>query len=331
MSPAAAPVPVTLVRGDDPSLVRDAVRRLVEELVGDGDRSLLVDEFAGDDYECGALADAARTPPFLTERRIVVGRDVHRFSKAADVGPLVDYLADPLPTTQLVLVWEQGAVPKPLLDAVKRAGGAHVDTSPGRNAKLQRAWLDERVAESGVRLDRGAVELVARTLGEDLDRLGSLLATLRSTYGAGTTLRAEDVEPYVGGAGGVAPWELTDAVDRGDIAGAVDRLHRLLAGGERHPFVVLATLHGHVQRLLALDGADVRGDKEAAELLGMKGSTFPAKKALDQARRLGSAKVRRAVELVAQADVDLRGVKDWPPELVLEVLVARLAALGGRR
>jgi len=37
------------------------------------------------------------------------------------------------------------------------------------------------------------------------------------------------------------------------------------------------------------------------------------------------------VELVAQADLDLRGVKDWPDELVLEVLVARLAALGGRR
>lgn len=323
--------PVTLVRGDDPSLVRDAVRRLVDELVGDGDRSLLVDEFAGDEYECGAIADAAGTPPFLTDKRIVVGRDVHRFSKASDVAPLVNYLADPLPTTELVLVWEQGAVPKPLLDAVKKAGGAQIDTSPGRNAKLQRAWLDERVAESGVRLDRRAVELVARTLGEDLDRLGSLLATLHSTFGAGATLGPDEVEPYLGGAGGVAPWELTDAVDKGDISGAVDRLHRLLAGGERHPFVVLATLHGHVQRLLALDGAGLRSEKDAAELLGMRGSTFPAKKALEQSRRLGAAKVRRAVELVAQADLDLRGVKDWPPDLVLEVLVARLAALGGRR
>jgi DNA polymerase-3 subunit delta len=129
----------------------------------------------------------------------------------------------------------------------------------------------------------------------------------------------------------VAPWELTDAIDRGDIGGAVDRLHRLLSSGERHPMVVLATLHTHVQRMLALDGAEVRGDKDAAAMLGMKGSTYPAKKALDQSRKLGPAKVRRAVELVAQADLDLRGVKDWPSELVLEVLVARMAALGGRR
>lgn len=47
---------VHVVRGEDPSLVRDAVRRLVDELVGDGDRSLVVDEYAGDEYEAAALA-----------------------------------------------------------------------------------------------------------------------------------------------------------------------------------------------------------------------------------------------------------------------------------
>ena len=31
---------------------------------------------------------------------------------------------------------------------------------------------------------------------------------------------------------------------------------------------------------------------------------------------------------MAKADLDLRGDKDWPDELVLEVLVARLANLG---
>jgi hypothetical protein len=35
------------------------------------------------------------------------------------------------------------------------------------------------------------------------------------------------------------------------------------------------------------------------------------------------------MELIAAADVDLRGGKDWTPEMVMEVLVARLARLGG--
>jgi DNA polymerase-3 subunit delta len=63
----------------------------------------------------------------------------------------------------------------------------------------------------------------------------------------------------------------------------------------------------------------------------MKGSTFPAKKALTQARRLGSLGVAEAIRLLAEADLDLRGFERvWPDELVLEVLVARLSRLAPR-
>jgi DNA polymerase-3 subunit delta len=59
----------------------------------------------------------------------------------------------------------------------------------------------------------------------------------------------------------------------------------------------------------------------------MTGSTFPAKKALTQSRRLGPAGISRAITLLADADLALRGTVDWSPELVLEVLVARLSRL----
>ena len=124
--------PVLLVRGDDPVLVSDAVVRLVDQLVGDGDRSLLVDELDATRWDgesertLGPLVDAAQTPPFLTDKRVVVGRQLGAFTKAADVASLVDYLAAPLDTTSLVLVWEphptpqvkSGPPPKKLLDAV---------------------------------------------------------------------------------------------------------------------------------------------------------------------------------------------------------------------
>jgi DNA polymerase-3 subunit delta len=83
--------------------------------------------------------------------------------------------------------------------------------------------------------------------------------------------------------------------------------------------------------MLRLDGAGVRDEAQAAELLGMKGSTFPAKKALNQARRLGHDGVVDAIGLLADADLDLRTfTKDWPEQLVMEVLVARLSRLGPR-
>jgi hypothetical protein len=37
--------------------------------------------------------------------------------------------------------------------------------------------------------------------------------------------------------------------------------------------------------------------------------------------------VQKAIALLAQADLDLRGAKEWPEELVMEVVVARLSRL----
>jgi hypothetical protein len=45
---------------------------------------------------------------------------------------------------------------------------------------------------------------------------------------------------------------------------------------------------------------------------------------------MGTDGIRRAVELLAEADLDLRGRSGAPPEAVLEILVARLAHLAGR-
>jgi DNA polymerase-3 subunit delta len=142
-------------------------------------------------------------------------------------------------------------------------------------------------------------------------------------------LSAADVEPYLGQAGGVAPWDLTDTIDRGENDVALTVLHRLLEGGERHPLVVLAILARHVQAWLRVDSPAIGSEADAARALGIAPgrSTFPARKALDVARRIGSAQVAEAVGLVADAELALKGAQDWPPELVLEVLVARLCRL----
>ncbi|MFO7279997.1 MAG: DNA polymerase III subunit delta [Thermoanaerobacterales bacterium] len=322
--------PVYLVKGDDDVLLRDAARSLVHELTGDLDPNLAVEEVGRDrlsppDGEASIvpLVDAAQTPPFLTERRVVVGRDLEMFTRQAQVAPLVDYLADPLPTTSLVLVWSGGRVPKPLLDAIRAAKGEVVDTGPGRNKVDD--WVKEQLAAAGLTLDAGARKAVVAWLGDDPQRLVGLVETLVGTYGAGARLTAADVEPHLGEAGGVPPWHLTDAIDEGRINVALEMLGRMMAGGGRHALAVLATLHTHFARLLLLDGAPVSGERDAAQLLGVHPKA--ARRLLAQARKLGHARIVRALDLLAAADIDLRGGKAWPSELVMEVLVARLAQL----
>ncbi len=327
---------IHLVRGDDPVLVGDRVRQLVDELLGDADRTLAVEELdegsyrVDDGYELTALVDAAQTPPFLTDRRVVVGRELARFSKAADVEPLTRYLDDPLPTTALVLVWDRGpsaprstSPPKALVAAIEASGGTVESTAVGSGRAASR-WLDDRLTTAPVQLDRSARAALADRLGEDHSRLSGLLDTLHSRFGDDRALTAADVEPFLGEAGSVPPWDLTDAIAEGNIAKALERLRRMTDAGGRHPLELLAILFRHYEQLLRLDGADIVDEKEAAALLGLKGSTYPAKKALAQLRRTRPGSVARAIDLLGAADLDLRGATAVDGVGVLEVLVARL-------
>ena len=307
--------------GDDESLVLGAVSDLVHRLVGDGDRSLMVDDFFSDDYELSAVIDAAQTMPFLTATRVVVARGIGRFS-ADDVVPLVGYLGDPLPSTELVLVGGGGRIPKSLIDAAKKCGVTPTNTSPPSSKRDRMLWIEEQVAGAGMNLDSSALALIGGWMGEEAGRLASVLETLESTYGTARRLNSADIEPFLGDAGSVPPWDLTDAIDRGDTALALALLTRMMQS--RHPLQLMATLHNHYVRLLKLDGAEANTEQAVADVLGIKAG-FPARKAMDQYRKLGGGGVARAIDLLAQADLDLRGRRELPEELVMEVLVARLS------
>jgi DNA polymerase III subunit delta len=316
---------VHVLTGDDESILRAAVNALVQTLVGDGDRALMVDEFDAEDYTLGAVVDAAHTAPFLSERRVVVARDAGRFT-ADELGVLVGYLADPLPSTELVIEWGNQRRPKAFDAALTGASATILSTTPPNRARDRSAWVQSEAKTAGVRLNGAAVELIVGHLGENVGSLDGVLRTLSATFGEGAELGPEQVEPFLGDAGGVPPWDLTDAIDSGRTSRAIELLGRMLGAGDRHPLQVMAILQGHYGKLATLDGRDLRTEADAAAALGIKPG-YPARKALEQARRLGGTSIRRAIDLLAAADLDLRGRRDLDSSLVIEILVARLSRL----
>ena len=206
---------VYLVRGDDPSLVAQEVRGLLAEVVGDRDHSLAVEEIGGgpgDDINVGAVVDACLTPPFLIDRRVVVVREAGRLL-TADVPRLVEVIKDPLPSTVLILVGGGGTVPSPLVKAISSAGKV-IDVSVQRPGD-RKAWLHDHLRSAPVKLEPQAAQLLGQHVGEDLGRVEGLLAALAAAYGPGSRITVADLEPYLGEAGAVARYELTDAIDCG--------------------------------------------------------------------------------------------------------------------
>jgi DNA polymerase-3 subunit delta len=339
-----------LVTGTDPVLQRETLDELVAELVGDDDRSLSLEELTvpgraapgegesdaptgaeGREEVVAAALNAAQSPPFMTGRRVVVLHDAGNLSKP-DADPVVAYLADPLDTTALVLVAGGGRLPKSLADALKAAKAVEVGPATERTGDV----LAQHLEAAGVELRPEAAKLVTAHLGEDAGRVPQLVELLASAFGAGARLDVADVEPYLGDAGSVPGYLLTNAIEAGDIAGALDTLRRMLtatgAGQARpmHPLQVMGMLHGYYRRLLRVDDPDVRNPRDAVAALGGRIKEYPARKALDAARALRADGLRQAYDHLFAADLDLKGARAIPEDAVMEVLVARLAALSGR-
>lgn len=329
MSPAGAgdgpAFAAYLVRGDDASLVAQVLSDVVAEVLEGRDADTAVEEHgaAGEDIDVDRAVDALATPPFLIDRRVVVVRDVGRLV-AADATRFVAWLEEPVPGVVLVLGGGGGSIPSALDKAVGRVGTV-VDASAG-TGRARSQWLTEQLRQAPVRLDARAAAALGEHLGQDLGRLRGLLASLAAAYGEGASIDEQRLAPFLGEAGSVAPWDLTDAINAGDARGALAALGRMLGAGGMHPLAVMGVLHRHVQAMLRLDGSSATTPEEAAALIGAR-SVYPARKALEQGRRLGSARIGRAVTLLSAADLDLRGVSALDDPTILEVLVARLARL----
>ncbi len=200
MSPTAvtsAPKPVYLVRGDDTVLLADAVRELVATLVADDGTGLALEELdldgtasnASGDHGIGALLDACLTPPFLTDRRVVLARNAGALG-AVEAARVAQYLDDPLDTTVLVLVGGGGTVPAKLVTAVKGKGEL-VDAGLPRQARERTTWLVDKLRHAPVKLDNRAAQRLGDHLGEDLSRLHGILEVLSAAYGEGAPVTAE--------------------------------------------------------------------------------------------------------------------------------------------
>lgn len=323
-------MPAYLITGDDERLISARLSSLVDELVGDADRASVYESYdfaavQADDREAAVaqVVNAAQTQSLFADFRVVVARNVN--TTPLDVSPLVDYLKSPAEQCHLVMT-ASGRVPKALADALKKAGAADFATTPPSKRRELTEWYKQQFVEAGLKIDAVALEEVAEWLGQDSARLPGLLDVLASTYGHKQRLTYDDVSPFLGDAGHVQPWDLTDAIDTGDTANALFMLRRMTASGEFHPFQVLSILHNHYVKVMRLDGSGAGDPVAAMNFIGSR-SEFQGRKYLELSRTLGSKKTFDAVALLARADRALRGATGLENDVVLEVLVARLSRL----
>lgn len=326
---------IFLISGNDANLLSQRVREVVAKCIGDQSPEIVLTRLEEADYDqednfnISPLMEAVESPPMYEPFRVVEARNLGHFSTQNDLEPLLNYLNNPLDTTKLVLVWEKGQkqsrlapLNKKLKDAVTAAGGTVISASKPRGFQDTQNWFQEQIRSSGLPFNKEAQDLIKNHLGEELGRLKSLLEVLNSALGGQNQIGAKEVEPFLGSKGSVPAWDLTNLLSKGDGTQSLQCLKRKLDAGENH-IAILYFLINHYLRISLLDGAGYSNSDQAAKDLGI--SAYPAKLALQESQKLGTQKIQRIIKLLAKADKDMKGGSGLEPEVILEILIARIA------
>lgn len=329
--------PVIVVVGTDATMVYDALHNAVAVALGDLDPSFALQDFTAKDVAstsnesvASAILEALNTPPFLVAKRVVVVRDAQQLL-ADEVSALEAWMKNPAPDVELLVA----VVGTKAHKLVKAAGEVITAGTAGNKRDDRVSFVSDKLKQYRVSADAQTVTRICDHFGDELERVDALARLLASMYGSAPVNFAH-VEPYLGDVGNVPEWDLTDAVDRGDVAKAIVVARRMLDSRGRAGLQIVNMLQRHFLRMARLEGLGLRNGEAAGELLGI--NKFPAGKALEGAERLGPDRISDAVNMITQADLDLKGAvsyggksletdQDLTDLTVVEVLVARLARL----
>ncbi|MEE3170532.1 MAG: DNA polymerase III subunit delta [Pseudomonadota bacterium] len=315
--------PVYLVSGDEPLLVQescDLVRKAARD-AGFHDRLTF---HADHQLDWNAVADEfSAMSLFAEKRRIEIHLPTGKLGDGRAV--LEQVLQDPPEDIILLLISTR-------LDAAEtrrkwykelQGKGVHVPVWPVDADKFQ-GWLQQRAANQGLNLTRGALAIMAERLegnllaaSQELDRL-SLLAN-------GTTIDEETVEQAVQDSSRFNGFELVTELISGRAPHASKMITVLQQEGE-NPLGLLTVLGRDLNLLLEMKSPANQADNPAA-FLKKRGVFQPQRaRALEQAaRRLNRRQLHEAIALCSQIDRAAKGFDALPPWHYLRDMAALLA------
>jgi DNA polymerase-3 subunit delta len=260
------------------------------------------------------LLEAVGTASLFGDRRLVVVRDAQDLKKD-QIESLSAYLESPNPDTILVLL----ASGKTKLDATAKKIGALVSLEAPKGRRLV-GWLRERARDRKLKLDdRGGWALID-SVGTELRDLDSALAQLSTSKGEGASISQTDVRRMFPRLADERSFAFTDAVGERRLSDAMTALRRLLDQGDE-PLAVFGTLVAHLRRLLRVRRLADHGSRAVGEALGMP--EWRAEKMAKQSRSYREEELVRAMGLMADADIDMKG--EFPsPQVALERAVVKI-------
>jgi DNA polymerase III subunit delta len=266
------------------------------------------------------LVSACNSYSLFGEGPFVVLRDLDAWN-AAQKAVIVDYLKDPSPGSDLILLGKKLGARERLLSAVKNSGEIHTFDQPKGKALIR--WLVGHAKKMDLDLPEDVAEdLANRCSGDKMrllretEKLALYVDNHTATHDDVAALCPADLQSNI--------FAFVDSLAAGQRAKALALLEDLISTGEpplRLTFMIRRQFQLVARARALLDRGTPR--KELPSRL--KVPPFVARKLEEQGNKLDEKDLERALALIQDLEGGLKGGSDLSDELQVEMIVLDLS------
>jgi DNA polymerase-3 subunit delta len=303
---------VYLLLGDDEERKSRGVEKLRAERT--------VEAYEASEISPETLVSACNSFSLFGEGPFVVLKNLDAWN-AAQKAVIVDYLEDPSPGSDLILLGKKLGARERLLSAVKNSGEVHTFDQPTGKALIR--WLVGHAKKIDLDLPEDVAEDLANRCSGDKMRLLQETEKLALYVGDRTTTRDDvaamcppDVQSNI--------FAFVDSLAAGERDRALVLLEDLISTGEpplRLTFMIRRQFQLVARARALLD----RGTPQKELSSRLKVPPFVARKLEEQGRKLDEEDVERALALIQDLEGGLKGGSYLSDELQVEMTVLGLS------
>ncbi len=322
------------ISGEDDYQKDDAVRQLVEATLEPGLRDFNLDTRRAVDLDAETLGVLLSTPPMMSDRRVIVLREVNALKKEARRA-LDQYLKSP--ASDLLLIMTAAVGTRADTGLSSSATALQFDLLTGDRIPK---WISHHATSAlGIRITEPAVELLQAAVGSDLHQLAGELDKLASyVQGRGEEIGEDAVAAIVGVRRGETQADLLDAVADRNVSRSLELVPHVLGQPKTTAVSIVMALS---TQMLAISWGRARLDeglsrarlvqeyfdllKETGAFTGRSWGSATAVWAR-AAERWSREALDRALDSLLEADVALKESRVSSEEQLLATVVLSLCA-----
>ena len=292
--------PVYFFYGDEPYPIDHLVQHLLKTL-DPQTRDFNCDRFEGGDGDIEGIIAVARSYPMMSERRIVLIRDLQKCS-TKERNRLLDFLKTPVDTTCMILISSHADRRQKFWSALT-AGSVWIESKTlYENQAVQ--WVMERVTHRNAHITQDAAKLLVEQVGTSQWNLHHEIDKLMTFAWGKNRLTRDDVIAVVGLSREYNTWELTDAVARRETKEAMQILARLIEVRTSAAGLIMDL----TRRILMLARLKLMMEQASGDRLirqmGLK--PYFVRLFSEQARRFTFREIQDALEALYRADEGIK-------------------------